>query len=310
VTSKRERDLERAKAARQAERQAAERARRRRLILGAGAAVVAVAVGIGVVLAVGGDEDTATPPTTSPATAPGTAPSTTSSAQPVRCAEPNDDLQTTPQQFPDGPAGITLPESTVGLTVTTNCGDLEIVLNQDVTPRNAAALVFLANTGAPICEPPGADCSGPTPDGEVKQVQGFWDNTLCHRLTTSGIFVLQCGDPTGTGTGDPGFSTPDENLDAIAADFEDAGNGQVIYPRGTVAMANSGPDTNGSQFFLVYQDSPLAPDYTVVGQVTKGLEILDVIAEAGVDGGRADGKPAQPLELEKVLSFERRVLDQ
>jgi peptidyl-prolyl cis-trans isomerase B (cyclophilin B) len=306
VTSKRERDLERARAARQAERQAAERTRRRRLILGAGAAVVAVAVGIGVVLAVGGDEDPSTPPAASPSASP----TSTASAQPVNCSEPNDDLQTTAQQFPEGAQGITLPESTVGLTVTTNCGDLEIVLNQDVTPRNAEALVFLANTGAPICEPPGADCSGPTPNGEVKQVQGYWDNTLCHRLTTSGIFVLQCGDPTGTGTGDPGFSTPDENLDAIAADFEGAGNGQVIYPRGTVAMANSGPDTNGSQFFLVYQDSPLAPDYTVVGQVTKGLEILDIVAEAGVDGGDADGKPAQPLELEKVLSFERRVLDQ
>jgi cyclophilin family peptidyl-prolyl cis-trans isomerase len=129
-------------------------------------------------------------------------------------------------------------------------------------------------------------------------------------LTTDGIFVLQCGDPTGTGTGSPGYTTPDENLEAVAADFEDAGNGQVIYPRGTIAMANSGPNTNGSQFFIVYKDSPLAPAYTVVGQLTKGLEIIDAVAAEGVAGGAADGKPAQALELEKVLSFERRQVEQ
>lgn len=87
--------------------------------------------------------------------------------------------------------------------------------------------------------------------------KGFFDNTKCHRLTTEGIFVLQCGDPEGTGKGGPGYTIADENLDALGKADQ---NGQVVYPAGTVAMANTGqPGSGGSQFFLVYKDSPLAP---------------------------------------------------
>jgi peptidyl-prolyl cis-trans isomerase B (cyclophilin B) len=83
----------------------------------------------------------------------------------------------------------------------------------------------------------------------------YFDNTPCHRLTTQGIYVLQCGDPTGKGTGGPGYTFADENLKG------------ATYPKGTVAMANSGPGTNGSQFFLVYKDTQLDPNYTPFGTI-------------------------------------------
>lgn len=121
----------------------------------------------------------------------------------------------------------------------------------------------------------------------------YFDGSLCHRLTTAGIFVLQCGDPTATGSGGPGFQYPDENLPANALNN---------YPAGTVAMANSGPGTNGSQFFLVYADTTLGPDYTIWGKITKGLDIVQAIAKAGVKGGGGDGTPAQTIALLKVTT--------
>lgn len=121
---------------------------------------------------------------------------------------------------------------------------------------------------------------------------GYYDNSLCHRLTTQGLFVLQCGDPTATGRGGPQFTFPDENLPANTANN---------YPAGTVAMANSGPNTNGSQFFLVYANTTLAPSYTIWGTITSGLDIVKAIAKAGAAGGAPDGKPAKTIALQKVL---------
>ncbi len=121
---------------------------------------------------------------------------------------------------------------------------------------------------------------------------GYYDNSLCHRLTTQGLFVLQCGDPTATGRGGPQFTFPDENLPANTANN---------YPAGTVAMANSGPNTNGSQFFLVYANTTLAPSYTIWGTITSGLEIVKAIAKAGAAGGAPDGKPAKTIAIQKVL---------
>src|SRR6478735_8703463 len=125
---------------------------------------------------------------------------------------------------------------------------------------------------------------------------GYFDNTMCHRLTTEGIYVLQCGDPKGDGTGGPGFTIPDENLPKAGAD------GTAVYKRGTVAMANAGPGTTGSQFFLVYKDSPLPPNYTVVGEITQGLDVLDHIAAQGTADGSGDGAPKQPVQIQKMIS--------
>jgi peptidyl-prolyl cis-trans isomerase B (cyclophilin B) len=121
--------------------------------------------------------------------------------------------------------------------------------------------------------------------------QKYFSNTKCHRLTTTGIFVLQCGDPTGTGTGGPGYAFGSENLTG------------ATYPAGTVAMANTGqPDSNGSQFFLVYKSSPLPPSYTPFGTITQGLPILDAIAKAGSDNANAagDGHPKENVVIDNV----------
>ena len=119
----------------------------------------------------------------------------------------------------------------------------------------------------------------------------YFDGTSCHRLTTSGIYVLQCGDPTGTGSGGPGYQFGEENLPA---------DGSNDYPAGTVAMANAGSGTNGSQFFLVYKDTTLPPNYTIFGTVTKGLGVVQKVADAGVQGGGSDGAPAQKITITSV----------
>ena len=151
-------------------------------------------------------------------------------------------------------------------TLTTNCGTIVITTVGKKAPWTLTEMSTLAKAG-------------------------YFDGSLCHRLTTAGIYVLQCGDPTATGRGGPGFSYPDENLPANALNN---------YPAGTVAMANSGPGTNGSQFFLVFADTTLGPDYTIWGKITKGLDIVQAIAKAGVKGGGADGTPNTTVALTKV----------
>lgn len=312
MASKKNRETRAEREAREQAEQAAEAARRRLVASVVGVVVAVVLLGGGVWFLSSSSDDPA--PVANASTTPKALDSAppTKSADDVKCVEPGQ-LQTIAKQYPKGPTGPSIanlsPGSTVGLKVTTNCGDLGIKLDTSAV-RNVDSLVFLANTGAPICEPKGADCSGPNAKGKVTQRQGYFDNTECHRLTTAGIFVLQCGDPTATGTGEPGYATPDENLDALVEQLEAGDNQQVIYPRGTVAMANSGPDTNGSQFFIVYGDSPLPPAYTIVGSVESGLEIIDAVAKAGVAGGGSDGKPVQTLEFKKVLSFERTQVQQ
>ncbi len=126
--------------------------------------------------------------------------------------------------------------------------------------------------------------------------KGFYNNTSCHRLTVQGIYVLQCGDPTGTGTGTPGYQFgPIEN-----APVDD------IYPAATLAMARGSGNgySNGSQFFIVYNNSSIPHDtaggYTVFGKVTKGMENVLQVAKLGVTGGGSDGKPVSPAVLSKL----------
>ncbi|MFD0024115.1 peptidylprolyl isomerase [Streptomyces sp. NPDC058382] len=127
----------------------------------------------------------------------------------------------------------------------------------------------------------------------------FFDGTKCHRLTTQGIFVLQCGDPKGDGTGGPGYTIPDENLTALGKAGKD---GTVTYPAGTVAMANTGQEhTGGSQFFLVYKDSKLPPTYTPFGTMdADSLKAVAAIGKAGVAGGAADGAPKKAVNISKA----------
>jgi len=128
---------------------------------------------------------------------------------------------------------------------------------------------------------------------------GFYAQTKCHRLVTEGFTVLQCGDPTGTGTGGPGYKFADENLPVGA---------RPSYQRGTLAMANSGPGgTNGSQFFFVVKDvdnTVLPPNYTIFGKVSAGLDILDKVVAAGHDGAYAQqaggGHPKLPVTIQSV----------
>ncbi len=156
------------------------------------------------------------------------------------------------------------PENAPSATLETSAGAIGITLDADRTPCTVGSFVSLAQ-------------------------QGYYDDTPCHRLTTSGIYVLQCGDPSGTGRGGPGYSYADE-LD-----------GSETYPAGTVAMANAGPDTNGSQFFLVYEDTQLPPSYTVFGQMdAAGLAVVQQIAAAGAEGGAPDGPPATPVTITGV----------
>jgi peptidyl-prolyl cis-trans isomerase B (cyclophilin B) len=132
--------------------------------------------------------------------------------------------------------------------------------------------------------------------------QGFFNDTPCHRLTTSdGLAVLQCGDPTGQGSGGPGYQF-DNEYPTNQFQPDDPKLGQpVVYPRGTLAMANAGPGTNGSQFFLVYKDSQLPPNYTVFGTIDQtGLATLDKIAAAGTADGSPDGKPKNDVQVKSI----------
>lgn len=138
--------------------------------------------------------------------------------------------------------------------------------------------------------------------------QGYFDKTSCHRLTTAGIKVLQCGDPSGTGSGGPGYSFADElaGAKALTTDqtlTQQAGQTIKTYPAGTIAMANAGPNTNGSQFFLVYADSPLPPAYTVFGSIdAAGVAAIAKAAQAGTDdsNGQGDGHPKTPVDITSV----------
>jgi len=128
---------------------------------------------------------------------------------------------------------------------------------------------------------------------------GFYDGVIFHRVIKD--FMIQGGDPTGTGTGGPGYRFPNEYPTNQFRLTDPALKTPMLYPRGTLAMANEGLGTNGSQFFLVYEDSSLPPTYTVFGTIDKtGLATLDKIAAGGVADSSGDGKPNQNVTIEAV----------
>ncbi|WP_232676841.1 peptidylprolyl isomerase [Nocardioides sp. R-C-SC26] len=169
----------------------------------------------------------------------------------------------------DLPPGEATATDKVEVVITTTNGDLRATLNGDTTPCTVNSFLSLAE-------------------------QGFYDDTPCPRITTTpGFEVLQCGDPSGTTAGGPGYQ------------YEDELSGGETYPAGTLAMANSGPDTQGSQFFIVYGDTQLRPDYTVFGTVDEAdLSVIEEIAQDGDDGTNpaGGGAPNTPIGLVSITT--------
>jgi peptidyl-prolyl cis-trans isomerase B (cyclophilin B) len=154
----------------------------------------------------------------------------------------------------------------VTVQVQTNRGDMTFRLNRDKAPCTVASFESLVK-------------------------QKFYDDTPCHRLTTSNIYVLQCGDPGGSGGGGPGYSIPDEYV------------GTEQYTTGVLAMANKGgKNTGGSQFFIVYRTTSLPATYTIFGTVTKGISVVEKVAAKGTDNAnqQGDGHPILKIQFTKL----------
>ncbi len=247
-----QRSLARARARRHALRRT--EARRRRLItLGAG---VLIAMMVGAMVA-------AVVPTLrrSPSV---DEPSPTSTATRVACgAEPPAAADTNEEQYAAPPEMLIEPRSTdYRATIATSCGDVEIDLYEDRSPRTVNNFVFLAR-------------------------EDFYAGTTFHRIVPG--FVIQGGDPAGTGSGGPGYQFEDE-LEVASKDG---------YRTGTVAMANSGPNTNGSQFFIVLEGggARLQPLYSILGTVLRGMDVAERIAKIGKD---AADRPTETVYIEDV----------
>lgn len=187
------------------------------------------------------------------------------SGKTTSCEYPSDGQE--PAREVDAPDADAPAEGTVDATITTNFGDIGLTLDAADAPCTVNSFVSLAE-------------------------QGFYDDTTCPRIgDQEGFGILQCGDPTGTSAGGPGYSFPDELT------------GDETYPAGTLAMANAGADTNGSQFFLVFRDSQFPPSYTTFGTIdAAGLEVIDAIAKEGNDASNpaGGGAPNKEVTIEKV----------
>ncbi|OBG65693.1 peptidylprolyl isomerase [Mycobacterium sp. E3339] len=290
----------RANAKRKLERQLerrAKQAKRRRIALIAAGSIVAVAVVVAVVLTVISTKhehkSSTAASTTSPAAS--SSPESTTPAGPTPPVPP-------------------LPPFKAGADLGANC-------QYPASPEPAAKQVKPPRTGKVPTDPATVSASMVTNQGRIGLMlannespctvnsfasligQKYFDNTKCHRLTTSAdLGVLQCGDPKGDGTGGPGYQFANEYPTDQYPPNDPKAQQPVLYPRGTLAMANAGPGTNGSQFFMVYKDSQLPPQYTVFGTIQPdGLATLDKIAKAGVAGGGEDGAPAAEVTITSLL---------
>jgi peptidyl-prolyl cis-trans isomerase B (cyclophilin B) len=226
---------------------------------------LAVVTGLaaGTVIFAGGAAMAATPPKTTHG--------------PCQYTETPDDPAARPVPLPPDPRK-TPNKGTVRVDVRTNQGRIPLTLDRAKAPCTVQSFIHLAN-------------------------HGFYDLTSCHRLTSyPTLKVLQCGDPKFTGEGGPGYKYKDElPVDLPPAPTDPTGV-RKVYARGVLAMANAGPDTNGSQFFLVYSNSALRPNYTIFGTIgDAGLSTLDKVAAGGVKPpDTVDGNPALPVNIRKV----------
>lgn len=274
-TNKQQRESARRHLERQLERRRERDAARRRntMIASIVGTVVVIGVAVGFILAnTGGSKKPAAKASNTPSAS---ATSTPSAAQPVVTTNgPCGYKQATAAEVAQGLKNVGMPpdprptpKTDRVMTFTTNRGVIEVKMDGVGAPCNVQSISFLAG-------------------------KKFYDNTSCPRVVNSGIFVVQCGSPSNSTSGGPSYTTKDENLT------------KASYTPGVLAMANSGPDTNGSQFFFITKDSSksLSKNYTVIGHVTKGLDILQKVATGGNDGSNqaGGGKPKLSLTFKTV----------
>jgi len=295
-TNEQRRATAKRKLERQLERRA-QRARTRRVLVIAGGSIAAVAVIAAVVIAIvntkheqksntaattGSTADSSSPETTTPAgptpPVPPLPPFKPSANLGANCQYPASSDPAAKPVKPPRTGKIPTDPAQVSASMATSQGNIGLMLANNESPCTVNSFASLAG-------------------------QGFFNDTKCHRLTTSPTLgVLQCGDPKGDGTGGPGYQFANEYPTDQYPPNDPKTQEPVLYPRGTMAMANAGPNTNGSQFFLVYKDSQLPPQYTVFGTIqADGLTTLDKIAKAGVAGGGDDGAPAIDVTVKSLL---------
>jgi peptidyl-prolyl cis-trans isomerase B (cyclophilin B) len=230
-------------------------------------ATVAACLSVLTLAACGNESDGDAPETAQdPSASSSESPSESSSGETTTCEYPEDGQE--PARDVDAPRAEAPAEGTVTATMTTNFGDITLTMDRADAPCTINSFVSLSE-------------------------QGFYDDTPCPRIgDQEGFGILQCGDPTGTGSGGAGYSVADELT------------GDETYGAGTIAMANaSAPDTNGSQFFLVFRDSQFPPSYTTFGTIDDaGLEVIEAIAAEGNDGAHpaGGGTPNKAVTIEKV----------
>ena len=277
ATNQMRREAAKRKLERQQERRAAALRRRKRIALITTVAVVVVVVA-GVVVLTNLPSAPAAPAAAAPTAAAVTPASIPTAVTPVAkratplpatvsCNYPAAGQAAKPVNPPPG-ADITTA-GTVTLTLQTTAGAIPLTLDRSLAPCTVNSIVSLVQ-------------------------QGYYNGSSCHRLTTdAGLQVLQCGDPTGTGSGGPGYTVPDETYP------------EMKYGRGVLAMANTGqPNSGGGQFFMIYGDaSGLGPSYTVFGSINpEGLQVIDTVAKAGHDGSfdpnPGGGKPITPVTIQ------------
>jgi peptidyl-prolyl cis-trans isomerase B (cyclophilin B) len=275
-SSKQRREAERRRLQRQVARRTEREARRRKttLVVSIVGTLAVIGIVVGFLIATSSDDKK---PKAAASKSPTAAASTTASPTPTPTPSTSAIVRNLNGKCSFPAAGtaarkVTVPATTqstkgaVTISVKTNRGDMTFTLDRAEAPCTVGSFVSLVK-------------------------QKFFDNTPCPRVESTSLFILQCGDPTGTGGGGPGYSIPDEYT------------GKEKYTAGVLAMANTGQaNSGGSQFFIVYKSDPLPASYTIFGKVTKGLDVVTKVAAGGNDGSNqaGGGKPKLAITLQKL----------